>query len=337
MKGLVLTATGDPVNNYKLVEDVPKPEPGSDDVLIKVHACGLNPVDVAQASTGMFIGSELPIPLGCDPAGVVEAVGSNVTTLKVGDAVTACPPLGTKGCGGLAEYCITPADLCIRKPDSMAFEEAATVAVGAKTAALGLFVGLGLPLPSQESSFGQDILIWGGTTNVGVFSIQLAKKIGARVITTCSAKNADYARELGADVVVDYRSETWLDEIKKAAPNLRLAYDTVGTASSEQCMQAMNTDDKCKFYTCASFDAKPLHDNISMGLAMLGDIYTPDAADRRAALRPFVAELSGLLADGSVRPARVEPLDGLEAVPAGYQRIVDKKVSACKLVAVIAK
>eukprot|EP00045_Choanoeca_perplexa_P000944 m.17039 g.17039 ORF g.17039 m.17039 type:complete len:334 (+) comp10636_c0_seq1:74-1075(+) len=332
MKGLVLTATGHPVDNFELQTDLAKPTLGPNDILIKVHACGLNPVDVFQASTGQMISDALPLVLGCDPAGIVEAVGSDVTTVKVGDAVTSCPPLGTRGCGGLAEYCLTHADLIIRKPESMGFEALATVAVGAQTAALGLYHGLGIPL--KEKAFGQDVLIWGGSTNVGVFAIQLAKQAGARVITTCSAKNADYVKELGADVVVDYRSDDWLAQIQAAAPNLRLAYDTVGEASTKQCMQAVNKDQPCNVQSCAAFNVEPLP-NVTFALVMLGDIYTPAAQDRRALLREFDLMLSTMLADGAVRPARVELIGGLEAAQEGYQRMVDKKVSGCKLVVAV--
>ena len=178
--------------------DVPRPVPAADEILVKVYASGVNPVDWVIREGGMKAFLTLPLTLGCDAAGVVEAVGRDVTTFQKGDAVYGAANF--PGEGSYAEYCAARASQFARKPKSLGFTEAAGVPLAGLTAWTALFV-------QGQLQAGQRILIQGASGGVGGFAVQFAKAKGAYVIATASAANLDYVRELGADEVLDYRRQ----------------------------------------------------------------------------------------------------------------------------------
>jgi NADPH:quinone reductase-like Zn-dependent oxidoreductase len=183
------------------VEEVARPVPAADELLIKVYASGVNPVDWAVREGGpdaLRPYLTLPMTLGWDAAGVVEEVGSAVTGFQKGDAVYGEPNF--PGDGSYAEYCAAKASQFARKPQSLSFTEAAGVPLAGLTAWTALF-GHG------QLQAGQRILIQGASGGVGGFAVQFAKAKGAYVIGTASAGNLDYLRQLGADEALDYRSQ----------------------------------------------------------------------------------------------------------------------------------
>ncbi len=200
MKAIIYTQYGSP-DNLRLT-DVAKPTPKDDQVLVKVHAAAVNSADdralrgepfIARLFFGLFKPKN-PI-LGVDVAGVVEAVGRNVTRLKVGDAVYG--DLSGSGAGSFAEYVAAPAKLLAHKPARLSFEEAAAVPMAGVTALQGL-------RDKGKLRAGEKVVIYGASGGVGAFAIQIGKALGAHVTAVTSTGKLEMARDLGADAVVDY-------------------------------------------------------------------------------------------------------------------------------------
>jgi NADPH:quinone reductase-like Zn-dependent oxidoreductase len=215
MKAVVIHEYGGPeVLKY---EDVARPEPQDFQLLIRVIAAGVNPVD-GMIRSGLFgkDGSRgFPIILGGDVAGVVEKVGSKVTKFKTGDPVFAYVSLDNSG--GYAQYALVKEGEAAPKPKALTYVEAAAVPIVALTAWQAL-------IDSAKLSAGQTVLIHGGSGGVGSFAIQIAKARGAKVIATASTANQDLLKELGADVAIDYTKQKFED----AAKDVDVVLDSVG-------------------------------------------------------------------------------------------------------------
>jgi NADPH:quinone reductase-like Zn-dependent oxidoreductase len=180
--------------------DMPEPVPGQDDVLVEVHAAGLNPLDskIRDGAFKALIPYRPPFILGHDVAGIVVGIGSNVRRFKLGDEVYARPRDGR--IGTFAErIAIDQTDVAL-KPGAIGMEDAASIPLVALTAWQALVERAGLEQ-------GQKILIHAGSGGVGTVAIQLAKHLGATVATTTSAANVDLVKRLGADIVIDYRNQ----------------------------------------------------------------------------------------------------------------------------------
>ena len=183
------------------IDDIARPVPAPDEVLVKVYASGVNPVDwVVRNGANDAIRSflTLPMTLGCDAAGIVEEIGSQVTSFQKGDAVYGVANFFSNGT--YAEYCAAKATQFALKPKCISFTQAAGVPLAALTAWTGLFA-YGKLQP------GQRILIQGASGGVGSFAIQFAKAKGAYVIGTASTQNLAYLTQIGADEVIDYTSQ----------------------------------------------------------------------------------------------------------------------------------
>ena len=215
MKAIVIHEYGGPeVLKY---EDVPRPEPKDDQILVRVIAACVNPVAEAGRSerSAKFFGITLPFIPGYDIAGIVEKTGRKITKFKTGDSVYAYLSL-TDG-GGYAEYAVATEVEAAPKPKSISFVEAAGVPVVALTAWQAL-------IDTAKLSAGQTVLIHGGSGGVGTFAIQIAKARGAKVIATASTANQDLLKQLGADVAIDYTKAKFED----VAKNVDVVLDSVG-------------------------------------------------------------------------------------------------------------
>lgn len=196
------------------VATLPVPKPGAGEVLIKVRAAGVNPVDWKSAPRR--VGS---VP-GTDVAGVIDTLGEGVTDWKVGE-----PVLGfARRSGSYAEYAVIPVGSLARKPKALSFEQAAGVPIAAETAYRALHEG-------GKLQRGQTVLIHGAAGGVGSAAVQIARAAGARVIGTASANNHEFLRSLGADQVVDYRRQKFEDVVKNVDIVLNTADADTNTRS----------------------------------------------------------------------------------------------------------
>jgi len=220
MKAITLKKFGGP-DAFELSE-VPKPVPGAGQVLVRVHATSINPLDY-QVRRGDYAGLvPLPAITGHDVSGVVEQVGAGVTAFVPGDEVWYTPQI-FQGQGSYAEYHVASENIIGKKPASLSHLEAASLSLVGGTAWEALLVRAGLRV-------GESILVHGGAGGVGHVAIQLAKAIGARVITTVRESNFEFARRMGADVVIDYEQEDYIAAVMRetGGRGVDVVLDTIG-------------------------------------------------------------------------------------------------------------
>lgn len=218
------------------LQEVEKPTPDDNQVLVKIYACAANPLDWHRMRADPFIvrfGDGLTKPkdprLGADIAGRVEAVGNAVTTLQPGDDV-----FGEIGAGGFAEYVCAKETALIKKPATLSWEEAAAVPVAALTALQGL-------RDQGKLQRGQQVLINGASGGVGTYGVQMAKAFGAVVTGVCSTRNLALVRELGADEVIDYTQT----DFAATGRQYDLILDAVGNRSVTDLRRALTPQGIC--------------------------------------------------------------------------------------------
>lgn len=226
MKAIVINTYGnEDVLNYV---EVDRPEPKADEVLVKVHAAAVNPVDwKIRNGLGEQFGLKLPLILGGDIAGTIEAIGDGVESFKQGDAVYGMTISGGFS-GGYAEYALAKANAIAPKSESITFEAAAAIPIAALTAWQAMF-------DLAHLSSGQKILITGASGGVGSMAVQLAKAKGAFVIGTASGKNEQFVRALGADEFVDYTQQSFEEVVK----DVDVAFDTIGGDTLKRAFQTL--------------------------------------------------------------------------------------------------
>jgi NADPH:quinone reductase-like Zn-dependent oxidoreductase len=230
MRAIVVERYGPP--EVLQLREVERPEPDDDGVLVRVTAAAVNRIDwysltgtpwVARPMTGLR-GPKSPL-IGVDFAGTVEAVGRDMTDLEPGDDVFGGRSAGS---GSFAEYTCAR-DGIARKPANLSFEEAAAVPLGALTALQGL-------RDHGRLQPGQTVLVNGASGGVGTFAVQIAKALGAEVTAVCSTRNAEQARALGADHVIDYTRE----DFTRAGRRHDVILDVAGSRSWSHCRRALN-------------------------------------------------------------------------------------------------
>jgi NADPH:quinone reductase-like Zn-dependent oxidoreductase len=197
------------------IDDVRPQTPKEGEILVRVVAAGVGPWDALIRDGKIEVSSPLPLTLGSDLSGVVEAMGAGVTNFKAGDEVYGVT--NSQFCGAYAEYALASAKMIAQKPKSLSFVEAASAPVVAVTAWQMLF-------DYAQAKAGQTVLIHGAGGNVGAYAVQLARNAGLEVFATASSKDLDYVRELGAGTAIDYRKALFEDIV----PPLDIVLDTVG-------------------------------------------------------------------------------------------------------------
>ena len=233
MKAIVYHEYGSP--DVLKCEEIEKPVPRDDEILIKVRAASVNPIDwrimngEPRALRVMLRLLKMPIGRpGVDVAGEVEAVGSNVTQFKPGDEVFgACR-------GAFAEYACTAESKLVIKPDHVTFEQAASICVAGLTAVQGL-------RDHGKIQPGSKVLINGAAGGVGTFAVQIAKSFGADVTGVCSTRNLDMVRSIGADEVIDYTQQNFTTSSQR----YDLILDCVGNHSFSACRRVLNPNGRC--------------------------------------------------------------------------------------------
>jgi NADPH:quinone reductase len=234
MKAIVMTATGGP--EVLALRELPEPQlEGPRDLLVRVRAAGVNPVDTKLRARGTYYPDRLPAVLGCDGAGVVEAVGPEASRYAVGDEVYYCSGgIGAQP-GNYAEYAVVDERLCARKPRSLSFAEAAAAPLVLITAWESLHDRAGVQ-PDQH------VLIHAGAGGVGHVAVQLAKLAGARVATTVgSLEKAELVTTLGADAPILYKTTDFVAAARDWTQGLGVdvALDTVGGETFVQTFRTM--------------------------------------------------------------------------------------------------
>jgi NADPH:quinone reductase-like Zn-dependent oxidoreductase len=235
MMAIVYSSYGSP--DVLRCEEIEKPVPGDKEVIIRVRAASVNPLDWKLMSGGPFIvrmllglGKPKVKRPGVDVAGKVEAIGKQVTQFKEGDEV-----FGTCR-GAFAEYATSASvpglkSVLLKKPDNVTFEQAASAPVAALTALQGL-------RDKGRIQPGQSVLINGAAGGVGTFAVQIAKVFGAQVTGVCSTRNVDMVRSIGADRVIDYTQE----DVTKSGQRYDLLLDCVGNHSLSACRRILNRE-----------------------------------------------------------------------------------------------
>ena len=216
--------------------DIDKPEPGDDEVLLRVHAASVNPADwhilrgvpyIARMQFGL--GKPKDRVLGCDVAGHIEAVGNNVTMLQPGEEVFGSPFM--HGLGAFAEWVCISEDLLAPKPANLSFEQVAAVPLAALTALQAL-------RDQGRIEPGYKVLIIGASGGVGTFAVQIAKSFDAEVSGVCSTRNLEMVRALGAEHVIDYTQEDFTHSGQK----YDLIFQLAGTLSPSECRSALTSN-----------------------------------------------------------------------------------------------
>ncbi|KAL4924112.1 zinc-binding alcohol dehydrogenase family protein [Aspergillus undulatus] len=333
------------------IQEVPTPRLRDDYILIKVHAVGLNPTDWKHIDgPNTTAGSRV----GCDYAGIVEAVGPKVTKeFKKGDRITGVVHGSDRTQhenGAFAEYIVAKGDVQIRIPDNVTDEDAATLGISVGTVGQGLYRTLGLPLPNSPSAKPSDnyILIYGGSTATGIYGIQYARISGYKVIATSSPHNFEYLKSLGAEEVFDYKSPTAGDDIRRYTGNkLKLAWDCTGYGAAVIGKGLSSEGGKyATIIPVQKEEVEKVNPNVdgpytTIMYTIFGERYekfgsvTPAIPEEFEFAKGFWEITRGLLAEGKLKAPRVflnKGGSGFEGILKGLDELRANKVSGGKLV-----
>ncbi len=225
MKAMIIKAFGG--SDVFEPQEMPKPQPGANQVLVKVHATSINPVDFKIRQAGSWAGVKPPAIIGYDVSGVIEAVGEEVKDFKVGDEVFYTPEIFGGPAGSYAEYHVANEAIVAHKPINLSHIEAASIPLAGGTAWDALITRANLQV-------GESVLIH-GSGGVGSLAVQIAKAAGARVLVTCSSRMVDLVKELGADCAIDYKSQDFVEVVQQTQEmGVDVVFDTVGGSTLAQ-------------------------------------------------------------------------------------------------------
>ncbi|KAH8602743.1 alcohol dehydrogenase class-3 [Bisporella sp. PMI_857] len=327
------------------IAEVPVPKLRDDYINIEVKAVALNPTDWKHIK---YV-SPKNARIGCDYSGIVEEVGSAVTKdFKKGDRIAGFVhggnPINLED-GGFGNYITAKGDIQIKVPENLSLEEAATLGVGIGTVGQGLYQSLKLPLPTSPSEKKFPLLIYGGSTATGILAIQFAKLSGLEVITTCSPRNFEYVKSLGADAVFDYNSPTVSADIKAYTKNsLAHAFDCISEGDSPKItLSAMASGTYSALLKLDPNVLRQINPDIEYKHTMVYTTIGEDSGwpDFPASQEDFEFaktfwELSReLLAQGKIKvhkPSVDKYGGGFEGILAGLKALEEGKVSGEKLV-----
>jgi NADPH:quinone reductase-like Zn-dependent oxidoreductase len=260
--------------------DLPDPVASAGQVVVDVVAASVNGADW-RVRAGQYGQAKFPLVLGRDFSGAVAALGEGVNDFKVGDAVFGVLEAGREG--AYAEKLAITAAIIARKPDAVSHIDAAALALTGLTAIISVETTLKLQR-------GETILIQGGAGGVASFAIQLAKHIGARVITTTSAANLDYVRGLGADEVIDYNAQ----DFTRTVSNCDAVFDTVGGDVAQKSFAVLKPGGRAAFIASGPQAPKPDRSDVTALRPAVGRARAP------------LERVAQLAASGAVRPPEVK-------------------------------
>lgn len=295
MRAVVLPRYGDP--EVLDIREVPRPEAGPLEVLVRVIASGTNPVEAKIRASGTWSQIPLPAVIGYDASGIVEEVGEGVTDLRVGDAVYYTPQVFGNPHGTHAEFNVVAAAIVARKPSSLGHVEAAAVPLAGGTAYEAIVRRLAVRV-------GETVLIHGGAGGVGSFAIQLAKLSGAHVLATAGSGNQALLRELGADVAIDYSQDKPSEVALRETSGLGVdaVFDAVGGTLVASSIPAVRPFGRIATILPPAGDLSGIY---LRNQVLHGVFLTRE--------RARLESLTELIDRGKLRPivAQVEPLDGV--------------------------
>lgn len=328
------------------VQEKAVPKLRDDYILVTTKAIALNPTDWKGIAGGQVPAGTT---VGCDYAGIVEEVGSKVTRpFKKGDRIFGTAHgsnLDDPETGVFAEQVIVKGDVQMHVPDNLSFEQAATLPLGSVTVMQGLYQkALGLKLPTEPITDKQPILIYGGSSATGVLGIQYAKLSGYHVLTTCSPKNFDYVKSLGADEVFDYNAADVGKQINKATNDkLALAWDTISLPESAKiCADALSQSGSGLKYGSilpVEFPRKEVTNTMTLMYTVFGEGFHKFGMEFPASKEDFeytkmFTEMTGkLLAEGKLKTCKeTVSKEGLNGIESGLKTLKEGKNSGEKLV-----
>ncbi|KAF6806660.1 zinc-binding oxidoreductase [Colletotrichum musicola] len=341
-----LVTQGDKTAKVQEVPQIPVPKPNAGEILVKVSYVAQNPTDwksTAAQEAGRIV--------GCDFAGTVA--DPNGSSLKQGQRVAGW----VFGCnndpprGAFAEYLVTESSLVFPVPDSVTDAQASVVSLAVATVLQALIQRLALPSPVSPATSTIPILINGGTSSVGLYAVQIAKKSGLHVIATGSKKNHELLKSLGADVVIDYRDADWVEQVKKAANNgLKYAFDCISEVDTTKAVvQTISPEGghvMCILPRKADEVNAPPYVKVESTLAytVFGkplkygpfDNLTGDRSGDKKFWEEYLKLLPKWLEEGYLKPNPQKEFGGLEDIPEGFDLQEKGGVSAEKLVYKIA-
>jgi NADPH2:quinone reductase len=318
MKAILLNAPGPPSSLQ--IGESKDPVPSTEEVLVRVHAAALNPVDFKMAAVGSDLWS-YPHVLGVDAAGVIEKIGPKVIDWQPGDRVfyhTTWRRPGT-----YAELNVVPSHTIARIPESVNYIDAAALPCAGLTAYSSLHRRL-------HCRSGDLVLVHSGSGGVGGFAIQLAKRVGAIVVTTCSAANAEYVRRLGADEVIDYRHEDVFERAREIAGSRLFdsVVDTIGPKNRVDNLRLLAPEGGVAFIAgipdLSGIDDLPysiaIHD-IGLG----GVLVAPQFRRQQEDLAKMASELITLLQRGEIH-STVSQVISLGEIPRSLATLAQRHV-----------
>lgn len=289
MRAIQITEYG--TNDVLHEVQLDRPTPKAGEVLIKVHAAGMNPVDYKiRGGMGVRLGLTLPMILGGEISGTVESVGDDVSDFKPGDAVH-----GMVKTGGFAEYAVAKATDIVPRPAGLDFVQAAAIPLAGLTAWQAIF-------DNGRLERGERILITGASGGVGTMAVQLAKNKGATVIATASGRNAEFVRSLGADEFIDYTAGPFEQSVR----DVDVVFDAVGGDTFDRAFQTLRRGGRMVTSVAFPTEEKAKDKALALGVTAVRVFCTPNRAE--------LTELGGLVESGRVKPyvADVVPLSDIK-------------------------
>ncbi|KAG7405944.1 chaperonin 10-like protein [Fusarium sp. MPI-SDFR-AT-0072] len=333
------------------VQSVPCPSPRGGEILVKIHYAALNPGDWKLVEGDVLDGPAQPgLIAGCDFAGTVE--DANGSDWQKGQRVGGWVHGATfEGIGSFAEYMNIEASLVFAVPDNITLQQASTISLAFATATQAMYQHLSLPEPYQSKEDRVDFLVYGASTSVGLYALQLGKLSGLRVIAVASSKNHDLLKRLGAEVTVDYHDEDWVERVKEiTGGKLRYALDNITDGGSpEKVARCLAQSAGSQLIALSPLDKESLHAvnpylKAESMLAFtvfgraLGEEYTvfdntgPETPDEKSAWEKYLRLVTEMLERGDLEANPVIEVGTLEDVTDAFRLSREGQLSAEKAV-----
>ncbi|KAF9771370.1 hypothetical protein IL306_010997 [Fusarium sp. DS 682] len=332
-------------------QSVPRPTPRDGEILVKIHYAALNPGDWKLVEGDVLDGAAQPgLIAGCDFAGTVE--DPNGSDWKKGQRVGGWVHGTTyEGIGSFAEYMNIETSLVFAVPDNISLQQASTISLAFATASQAMYRYLALPEPYQPNNDRVDFLVYGASTSVGLYAVQLGKLSGIRVIAVASSKNHDLLKRLGAEVTLDYHDEDWAERVKEiTGGKLRYALDTIADrGSSAKVAGCLAQSEGSHLIGLSPLDKETIHAVKPYAKAesmlaftvfgrALGEEYTvfdntgPETPHEKRAWEKYLRLVTKMLEQGDLETNPVREVGTLDDVTEAFRLSREGKLSAEKAV-----